>query len=309
MRASRRSTIFFTLLLIVCMAGSVFLIRRVDQLRTGATLEEVLYLSSPKLLKRLSLGYNGLVADIYWTRAVQYFGDKHHAGAQRYDLLAPLLEITAALDPQLVVAYDYGATFLGPKPPNGAGEPQRAIELMEFGIRHNPDDWRLYYEEGFIYYTELKDYARAAEAFARGSRVPNAHPFLKLLAARMAEQAGSQETARMMWTAAYQTSHDNAIRANALAHLRALHVDEDVAALEALAARYKEKTGHFPASFSELEAAGMMRGAPLDPLGHPYKLMPEGRVEVQSPDDFPFIEKGAPHGYKPPAMLKFLPSD
>lgn len=309
MRA-RPSTIFFSLLLIACMAGSMFLLRRVDQLRSGATLEEVLYFSSPKVLKRLSLGYSGLMADIYWTRAVQYFGDKHHAGAQRYDLLAPLLEITTGLDPQLLVAYQYGANFLGPKPPNGAGEPQRAINLMEFGIRNNPDEWKLYYAEGFIYYTELKDYARAADAFERGSRVPNAHPFLKLLAAKMAERAGSLETARLMWTAAYQTTQDQAIRANAMAHLRALQVDEDVATLEAVSARYKEKTGHFPSGFFELEAAGMLSGAPLDPFGHPYKFISsDGRVEVQSPDDFPFIQKGMPPGYKPPAMPKFLPTD
>ena len=309
MSRSRNITVLFSLLLVGCMTASVFLLRQVDQLRTGATLQEVLYISSPKLLKRLSLGYSGLLADIYWTRAVQYFGSRHNQGAQSYDLLAPLLEITTALDPQLVVAYQYGANFLAPKPPNGAGMPQRAIDLVEFGIRNNPDDWRLYYEDGFIHYTELKDYAGAAEAFARGAQVPNAHPFLKLLAGRMAEEAGSLDTARMMWTTAYQTTSDNAIRANALAHLRALQVDEDVATLESLAARYKEKTGQFPARFSDLETAGFMRGTPLDPFGHPYKLMPDGRVEVQSPDDFPFIEKGVPPGYEPPVSPKFLPSD
>ena len=31
---------------------------------------------------------------------------------------------------------------------------------------------------------ELKDYAGAAEAFVRGAQVPNAHPFLKVLAGR-----------------------------------------------------------------------------------------------------------------------------
>jgi len=309
MRASRKITVLFTLGLVGCMAASVCLLQGVDQLRTGATLQEVLYISSPKLLKRLSLGYNGLLADIYWTRAVQYFGSKHNQGAQSYDLLAPLLEITTALDPQLVVAYQYGASFLAPKPPNGAGMPQRAIDLVEFGIRHNPDEWRLYYDDGFIHYTELKDYAGAADAFARGSRVPNAHPFLKLLAARMAEQAGSLDTARMMWTAAYQTTTDKAIRANAMAHLRAVQVDEDVTALEGLVARYKEKMRQFPTRFSDLENIGLMRGVPLDPFGHAYKLMPDGRVEVQSPDDFPFIEKGTPPAYKPPAMPKFLPSD
>jgi len=309
MSGSRKVTVVFGLLLAGCMASSALLLQRVDQLRTGATLQEVLYISSPKLLKRLSLGYSGLLADIYWTRAVQYFGDKHHAGAANYDLLAPLLEITTTLDPQLVVAYQYGANFLAPKPPNGAGMPQRAIDLVEFGIRNNPDDWRLYYEDGFIHYTELKDYAGAAEAFARGAQVPNAHPFLKLLAGRMAEQAGSLDTARMLWTTAYQTTTDRAIRANALAHLRALQVDEDVTTLQELVGKYREKTGQFPQRFSDLETAGLMRGTPLDPLGHPYKLMPDGRVEVQSPDDFPFIAKGTPPGYKPPASPKFLPSD
>ena len=94
MSGSRRVTVVFSVLLVVCLAGSVLLLRRLDQIRTGATLEEVLYISSPKALKRMSLGYDGLLADIYWTRAVQYFGNKHHDGAQRYDLLAPLLEIT-----------------------------------------------------------------------------------------------------------------------------------------------------------------------------------------------------------------------
>ncbi len=128
-------------------------------------------------------------------RAVQYFGARHYAGAAHYDLLAPLLEIATALDPHLVVAYELGSNFLSPNPPNGAGMPQRAIALAEFGIRNNPDEWRLYYDLGFIYYTDLKDYAKAADAFARGSRVPKAHPFLKLLAAQMAEHAGEIETA------------------------------------------------------------------------------------------------------------------
>ena len=64
-------------------------------------------------MKRLSLGYDGLLADIYWTRAVQYFGTRHQQQrAQLQSLLAPLLEITTTLDPQLLVAYQFGANFL-----------------------------------------------------------------------------------------------------------------------------------------------------------------------------------------------------
>jgi hypothetical protein len=53
----------------------------------------------------------------------------------------------------------------------------------------------------------------------------------------------------------------------------------------------------------------MLRGTPRDPLGQTYKLMPDGRVELRNPDDFPFIEKGMPTGYEPPLSPKILPSD
>jgi tetratricopeptide (TPR) repeat protein len=296
-------------MLILSMAISILLLRRIDDMRTGATLEEVLFVSSPKALKRMSLGYEGLVADIYWTRAVQYFGNRHHVGASDYKLLGPLLEITTALDPKLLVAYDYGSSFLAPKAPGGAGEPQRAIDLVKYGIAQNPNHWKLYYELGFIYYMDLKDYAGAADAFTRGSEIPNAHPFMKLLAAQMAQHAGERQTARMMWTATYQTATQGSIRANAAAHLRALQVDDDVTALENAIQSYKQKTGHLPASFSEMQVAGILRGIPIDPLGHPYKLSSDGRVELRTPDDFPFIEKGTPPGYKPPLAPKFLPTD
>ena len=309
MRASRAVTLTASLLLIGCLAVSVLLLRQVDRMRTGATLEEVLYVPSPKVLKRLSLGYEGLLADIYWTRAVQYFGSKHHDGARRFDLLAPLLEITTRLDPHLLVAYEYGANFLAPQPPNGAGMAQRAIEMEEYGIRNNPDEWRLYYNDGFIHYMELKDYTGAAEAFARGARVPNAHPFLAILAGRMAEHAGDLQMARMMWSTTYQTTHDTSVRANAAAHLRAIQVDEDVSSLEAVVARFRQKTDRLPSSFFDLETAGLLRGIPIDPLGHPYKLTASGHVEVRTPDDLPFITQGTPPGYVSPPAPKILPTD
>jgi len=246
---------------------------------------------------------------VYWTRAVQYFGRNYEKGTGQYTLLAPLLELTTALDPQLIVAYEYGANFLASKPPMGAGMPERAIQLAEFGIRNNPNEWRLYYDLGFIYYMDLKDYRRAEDAFRRGSAVPGAHPWLKLMAALMAEHAGDLSTARLLWTATYQTTNDRKVRANAAAHLRALQVDEDVPILEGLVSRYRARTGHTPQNFGELESVGILRGTPRDPLGHPYKLSPDGSVEVRDPDDLPFIQKGVPASYAPPAKPKILPVD
>ena len=303
MKYRQKITLVAATCLIFSLAASSFVLHHADQLRPQATLDEVLFLSSPKVIRRASLGYDGLMACIYWTRTVQYFGNRHHNFAPSYNLLAPLLEITTHLDPHLLVAYEFGSSFLAPRPPHGAGEPERAIELMEYGIEHNPDNWRLYYDLGFVYYMELGDYKKAADTFERGSHVPNAHPFLKVLAAQMAQHAGEYQTARMLWAATYETTQDQQIKDNALEHLRALRVDEDAARLQQAVTRFGERTGRLPASMAELVAAERLPRPPVDPDGHPYKLTPEGRVEVRVPDDFPFATKGLPPGYKPAPKL------
>jgi tetratricopeptide (TPR) repeat protein len=305
MSSARRTTMAACACLVLSATACALLVRHIDQIRPKASIEDVLYIDSPKAVKRASLGFNGLMACIYWTRTVQYFGHRHFNREQTYNELAPLLEITTALDPNLLPAYQFGASFLAPKPPNGAGEPARAIQLMKFGIAHNPDDWQLYYDLGFVYYTELKDYKDASEVFARGSQLPNAHPSMKVMAARMAGQAGDYMTARLLWSAAFETSGETNIRRNALEHLRSIQVDEDVTQIQAAVARFGERTGHLPASMAELAAVEHFPAIPADPDGDPYQLTPQGRVQVANPDDFPFITKGMPPGYKQSALPTF----
>jgi tetratricopeptide (TPR) repeat protein len=305
MKARQRTTLVAGACLAASLAVCVMALRRIDRIRPEAPLEDALYVTSPKVVKRASLGYSGLMACIYWTRAVQYFGHRHFERGQSYNELAPLLEIATHLDPRLTVVYHFGASFLAPKPPAGAGEPDRAIQLMEYGIQNNPDDWRLYYDLGFVYYTELKDYPKASEAFARGAAVPGAHPFLKVLAARMAEHAGEIETARILWTETFESTHDPDIRANAAEHLRDLKVDEDVTNLQAAVARFEKRVGRFPLTMFELASAEGLPGIPADPDGNAYLLTIDDRIELQHPDDFPFATKGLPPGYQPPVRPTF----
>jgi Tetratricopeptide repeat len=305
MTSRRRTTICATTCLVISMGASILLLRHIDESRPRASIEDVLYISSPKVVKRASLGFDGLMACIYWTRAVQYFGSRHFEGGRTYNELAPLLEIVTTLDPHLIPAYHFGASFLAPHPPAGAGQPDRAIELMEYGIQQNPNNWRLYYNLGFVYYTELKDYKKAGEAFERGSRAPNAHPLLKLLAASMNERAGDFETARLLWRATYESNNQKDIKQNALEHLRCIKVDEDLTHLEAAVTRFRERTGRLPATLWEVSAAEKLPGLPADPDGNPYVLGIDGRMLVQNPDDFPFITKGLPPGYRRNPLPKF----
>jgi len=282
----------FLFALIACLTGSVLVQRSLDQLRPASTLEEVLYIPSSKIIKRMSLGFAPLVADIYWTRAVQYFGARHIENANQYKLLYPLLDIATDLDPYLIPAYEFGSIFLTQPPPRGAGEPLKAVDLLKKGIQQNPDSWRLYQGLGFVYYMELKDYPAAGRAFG-------AHPFLKIMAAKTLAKGRDYEVSRMLWQAIYETSGDALVRDGALKHIHALQVDLEVPQLETVVRIYALRTGHQPSGFEELVALHWIPAIPRDPLGYPYILLPDGHVQVRFYKKLPFITKGLPLGQKP----------
>lgn len=307
MNSRRKVTVVATVTLALSMTLSVVVLRQVDHLRSESMLQEVLYIPSANTMKHLSLGYDGLMADLYWTRVVQYFGGKHHVKSKQYELLKPLLQITTTLDPHLTVAYEFGSVFLAQQPPEGAGDPHAAAELVKYGIQQNPDQWRLYYSLGFIYWQELHDAKGASEAFLKGSQLPGAQVWMKVMAAALAQHADDHQTARFLWTNIYENSTDNLIRQNALKRLAALRVDEDVTFLQAYIERYKQQFGHYPENVQELQTAGWVRRLPADPLGYPYQIR-DGRVEVAHPDELPFITKGLPPGREASDIPK-LPSN
>jgi hypothetical protein len=291
-----------TMVMMVGMAGSVWSAWRLERLRPNATLRDVMYIQSPRTVRYLSLGYSGLAADIYWTRAVQYFGGKHHEHSMEYQLLYPMLNLTAGLDPHLVVAYEFGSFFLAQKPPEGAGSPDLAAEFVERGIQANPKEWRLYYHLGFIQSIERKDYAAAAEAFRKGSEVPGALPWMKVMAAAMSQRGGDRETSRYLWSRIYESSDDKQIKQNAFLRLVAMQMEDEITAIEQRVAQYEAATKLIPQSWQQLIQAGFLRGVPADPSGQPY-LLSQGRVQVADPQRFPFLTKGLPPGQKPEEIV------
>jgi len=253
--------------------------------RTYTPESEELMLRSGSALKKMSLGYDSLLADIYWTRAVQYYGNRAGIDGAKFDLLWPLLDIATTLDSKLIIAYRFGAIFLSEPPPAGAGRPDLAIELVKRGIAENPEQWHLNADLGFLYYWRMKDYPNAAAAYLEGSKNPKAPVWLKLMAARITEKGGSLETSRMIWSQIYETSQDKNVREKAMETLRGLRAQEDEARLDQLAQEYKNRFGHFPASASDLRAAGLLREIPEDPAGNPYVFGADGksRLDPRSP--------------------------
>jgi tetratricopeptide (TPR) repeat protein len=216
----------------------------------------------------------------------------------QYKLLPALLNLTTELDPHLLIAYYFGSFFLAQQPPEGAGDPDAAVRLVERGIQRNPDEWRLYYHLGIIHYMERGDYKAAAEAFEKAAKNPNALDFVRVMAAVMRQKSGSPQLAAYIWNQIYQSTPNVQIRENAAKHLVALRVDADVPALQERIRAYEQKHGTPPNSWRDLIEDGLLPGVPADPTGRPYVLRTDGRLEVTRPDLLPFITQGLPPGYK-----------
>ena len=267
-------------------AGVWQLQQRIDGQRAALHQErDELVLRSGRLMKAMSLEYTPLMADLYWTRVVQYYGDKRTHKDPNFELLWPLLDLTTTLDPNLLVAYRFGSTFLSEPSPRGAGHPEQGIALLERGIKANPEYWRFYEDLGFIYYFELKDYAKASAAFAEGSKHPDAQIWMKIMAAKIAAEGESLQTSIFLWSEVYQTTKDPQVKENALTHLQLLRAEQDCKQLDTLAGEFEKRTGKQPTRLSELVQTGLLPRLPIDPLGYPYVFGPDGKaaLNLESP--------------------------
>jgi tetratricopeptide (TPR) repeat protein len=279
----RRSLTLFVVILLFGYTAVYFLERRITEtVGEYHQTEDILLLPSGEAVKKLSLGFESFMADIYWIRAVQYFGGgRINDPTRKFDLLQPLLDITTTLDPAMIPVYQFGAVFLSEPPPIGADNPKAAIKLLRKGIAANPDNPDLYLSLGFVYYWQLKDYREAAQVFLEGSEHQKGKLWLRNLAAYTLARGGDRATSKYLWAQIYETANNPRAKENALAHLMELEAEEQIEALEKVSARFRELNGRPPRNFIELIVRGALRAVPLDPSGVPYHLDSEtGKVLV-----------------------------
>jgi hypothetical protein len=242
----------------------------------------MLWVRSGPLLKRLSLGFDSLVSDVYWIRAVVYYGGKRAADGRQlnYDLLHPLLDLVTTLDPHFRIAYRFGAMFLTEAYPKGPARPDLAVQLLQRGIERDGGRWEYFYDIGFVYYWWLRDYPKAAEWFLKGADQPGAATWLRPLAATTLASGGDRATARQLWTELLNS--DMAVmKSQAELRLQQLDAMDAIAALTPILQRFIDREGRIPRSWQELATVERLARVPADPTGTPFFFDPKvGRIDV-----------------------------
>ena len=274
------------------------------------SIEHVLYLPDGKVVKRLSFGFDGLMADVYWLRSVQYFGrqllnednkvDWALMSNMRYDLLYPLLDITTTLDPHYLAAYRFGAIFLPDYDRN------LALKLLQKGIDNNSDQWRLYHMLGMIQWG-AKDYKAASEAFFKGGEQPKAPLWMKVLGGVMMTEGGSRATACKLYGSMLEqavASNDDFSKIQMENQLKRIQSLDEIDYINELLDHYRKITGRCPNSLSDLgaflkEDLGRIgscnqpvqlrlnaKGEPLSPMGQDWiYILDPATCKAKSPFD------------------------
>lgn len=207
-------------------------------------------------LKGYSFGFEGLIADWYWMKSLQYVGDKilknPEATVSIEDLttlnprlLYPYLDNATTLDPQFMTAYYYGAVVLP------SIDKEQAIRLVQKGIDNNPGNWRLYQHLGYIYW-KLNDYEKAAEVYSQGAAINGAAPFMKLMAANMKADGGSRQTARAIYTQMLAEAEDSQTKKAIEVRLMSLDSIEERDAIHAVLRDFQQKNGRCAQSWNEI---------------------------------------------------------
>jgi hypothetical protein len=261
--------------------------------------EPALYLTSGSVARRLAVAYPTLAADLYWIRAIQYYGTTKLRlegpsqlpapppalaadPAVAFPLLFPLLDLTTSLDPAFNVAYRFGAVFLAEPYPRGPGRPDLAVALLEKGLRARPDKWEYMRDIGFVYYWYSHDYRAAAGWFDRASEVPGAPWWLRSLAATTLVQGGDRRSSRQMWLAIRQSADNDWLKNDADRRLLQLRALDEIDGLTQAVDAYARHVGQRPPSWRALVAMGVLPGMMADPTGTPYELTGDGRVQLSS---------------------------
>ena len=250
-------------------------------------------------LKGYSLGAEGLIADWYWMRSLQYLGDKilrnpdarvsiDNLKSLNPRLLYPYLDNATTLDSRFMNVYEFGATVLP------AIDKNQAANLLKKGIDQNPDQWRLYHHLGYIYW-RIEDYEKASEIYAQGSKVPNAPPFMLMMAAKMKSEGGSRQTARAIYQQMADEAEDDQTKENARLRLLQLDSLDEQDAIRQVLQNFQAKAGRCVNDWREvfpfIQKVRLPNGkdlridskslSPVDPSDVPYILNREnGKCDV-----------------------------
>jgi len=266
--------ILFLVLLIPIL---FYLIETLDEKYPVRDVETFLYLPSGTFLKGAALGYDEMLGDLLWIRALGYFGG-HVRTDRDYTWLAHLLDVVTTLDPLYQYPYEFGGIVLAAE----AGEVDKSIALLKKGMKNvSVDDPRYWYFPFFLAYNYMyhkNDYLTAAHYLEQATKFPKSPSYLPRLVARLYANADSPEVAVTFLQEMIKATEKQSLKDRLVERLHQVIHRANMKTLKQGLDAFYLKFQKYPASIEELVSAGILSGIPVDPRGGTYYISKESRT-------------------------------
>ena len=149
---------------------------------------DVAFVPEPGAAKLAAFGFDALLGDYYWMRAVQIVGSPEGPVGRSHHL-GRLIDVVTTLDPWVGHAYRFAAVWMIDDEP----AVRHANAILERGIAHHPGDWRNHFYLAFNHFFYLGENGAAAAALEPALGLPGAPRYLGRLVARLRSEASGGE--------------------------------------------------------------------------------------------------------------------
>lgn len=266
--------IIFFFVLITCMAGLALTSWTMDKKYPPVVIEDLLYLPSGKFLKGAALGFDEMLADLLWIKALAYFGG-HAVTDQDYSWLSHILDIVTTLDPFYQYPYEFGGVILATE----IGDVDKSNRLLEKGMQNivktHERYWYLPFFMAFNYMYYKNDYPRAGHFLEIAAKFPQSPEYLPLLVSRLYANTQSPEIAITFLKEMINSTEKEELKEKLMFRLKEVINHSNIQFIEDAKDNFFLKYYRYPENIKELFNTGFIFYIPIDPRGGEYLISPK----------------------------------
>jgi hypothetical protein len=224
-----------------------------------------------------ALGFDSLLSDFYWLRAVQLVGGERGSLRAAGPLIGRLVDVVVGLDPWVDHPYRFAAVWISEVPE----ALPTADRLLERGIAYHPLDWRNRFYLSFNLFYYQRDAAAAARELEPAVGMPGAPSYLGRLFARLRAQDGDLDVIVAYLQTLLRNAPDEWHRADYAKALDEVETERRARLLDQARELYRQRTGRDIERVADLASPArdaVMPELPTDLHGGEWVIDPEGRI-------------------------------
>lgn len=263
---------------------------------------------SGQYMKIAVLGYNNVIADLYYLKAHQYVGTQEVRKAD-FPQLYPIIDLVTDLDKKFLSPYLFGGLALSLT----GMHVDESILILKKAYKMDPTVWQTGFYLGFNYWYYLQEYDRAVEYTSKAASQPGAPSFISNLAANLYAESKRPDMAIDFLKNLKETTRDEDAKKDIDARIIVAEVTRDAQLLEDAIEKFKKKYNKMPATLDDLIKKGIIDAIPIEPNRGYYYIdkekgdvkssKVEGRLKMRAFYQHPDVQKKVEQIKKNRAMI------